>query len=423
MNKTTYKIEGNNFLINDKLTYSELEGSSKNVHGLLFNARFIQGIFEDVNPKNKDVYNRFNKVFDKDENTQELIDALPQWYNAGLRALTVGLQGGGPVYSFPDWSVIDTNAFSKDGKEIEKGHKERLIKLIDAADKIGMLVIVSVLYEGQAHLLNDDHSLACAIRTTCEFLSESGYENIIIEVVNEHNVGRFDKHPLIFSHESITHLIHMCKEWCDNKFAVGCSRTGGGWSKDIVEASDVVIVHGNGQHREDYLRLIESVKNICGDTKPVLCNEDSQRISQIQVSLDTHTSWGYYNDFTKQEPPVHWGILEGEDEYFAKRMTEAIYNTEPVENEYFLNGFEDGMDIDSKYFVRLASRYPERINLVKYYEDDKLIDIAYSEPFMYKSLTTWNQMPYIASENAKVFKVEVLLHNGEVKEFVHNFKK
>jgi len=417
---TYYKIEGNNFLINDKLTYSELPGSSEKAHGLLFNARFIQGVFEDITPENKFIYNRFNKEFDKDQNTQDLIDALPQWYNAGLRAITVGLQGGGPVYSFPDWSVINTNAFSKDGKEIEKGHKERLLKIIEAADKIGMLVIVSVLYEGQAHLLKDDHSLSCAIRSTCEFLEKSSFKNIIIEVVNEHDVGRFNKHPLIYTHESITHLIYMCKEWCNSKFAVGCSCIGGGWSKDIVEASDIVLIHGNGLDREGYSRMIKSVKEICGDSKPIVCNEDSQRISQLQVCIDTHTSWGYYNNFTKQEPPTDWSIMQGEDEFFSKRLSDIIYNTKANENEYFLHGFEKGLDINSKHFVRLASRYPEKINYVKFYEDEKLLDISYCEPFMYKSLTSWNQIPYEASKKSKKFTAEVTLHNGKILKFIES---
>lgn len=69
MGKTSYRIENGNFYINGKLTYSELPGSDKNVHGLLFNARFIQGIFDDRNPANHGKYDRFGKVFDPELNT------------------------------------------------------------------------------------------------------------------------------------------------------------------------------------------------------------------------------------------------------------------------------------------------------------------------------------------------------------------
>lgn len=47
MGKTSYTIQENDFLINGKKTYTELEKSNPKVHGLLFNARFIQGVFND----------------------------------------------------------------------------------------------------------------------------------------------------------------------------------------------------------------------------------------------------------------------------------------------------------------------------------------------------------------------------------------
>ena len=47
MSKTTITIENESFLINDKLTYSEINTSKPEAHGLLMNARFIQGIFDD----------------------------------------------------------------------------------------------------------------------------------------------------------------------------------------------------------------------------------------------------------------------------------------------------------------------------------------------------------------------------------------
>ena len=45
MGKTNISIENESFLINGKLTYSEINTSKPQAHGLLMNARFIQGIF------------------------------------------------------------------------------------------------------------------------------------------------------------------------------------------------------------------------------------------------------------------------------------------------------------------------------------------------------------------------------------------
>ena len=45
MGKTNISIENESFLINGKLIYSEINTSNPQAHGLLMNARFIQGIF------------------------------------------------------------------------------------------------------------------------------------------------------------------------------------------------------------------------------------------------------------------------------------------------------------------------------------------------------------------------------------------
>ena len=47
MGKVNISIENESFLINGALTYSEISSSKPEAHGLLMNARFIQGIFDD----------------------------------------------------------------------------------------------------------------------------------------------------------------------------------------------------------------------------------------------------------------------------------------------------------------------------------------------------------------------------------------
>lgn len=411
MSKTSYDIKGNNILINGNLTYSEIENSNEKIQGLLFNARFIQGIYEDITPENQATYNRFNKTFDKNINTQELIDSLPEWYDAGLRAITVGMQGGGPIYAFKDWHSINTNTFSSDGRIIEESHKERLLKIIDACDKIGMIVIVSCLYEGQSSRFDNEYGLVSAIRSTCEFLSDTEYTNIMIEVANENDIGQFQQHPMISKYDSVSCLVYLAREWSKNKFAIGCSCGHGAYSKAIGDASDIVLIHGNSKHRDDFYNLIQSVIE-SDPNKPIICNEDSQRITQLQVCEDTHISWGYYNNVTKQEPPIDWSITRGEDEFFAARLKALIHNEKLIENEFYLQGLEKGMDFDGKFYVRVASKIPEQINYVEYFEDNKLLNISYCDPFMFESLNGWRQCPYTPSVGAKDFKALVHLTDG-----------
>ncbi len=422
MGKTSYEIRDGEFYINGKLTYQEIPGSDPAVHGLLFNARFIQGIFDDKNENNKGKYDRFGTCFDAERNTDDLIRALPSWYEAGLRAITVGLQGGGPIYTYKDWSVIDTGSFSEDGRELRSDYKDRLLKVIRACDELGMLVIVSVLYQAQEHLFRDGVAMLEAVRTVSVFLRECGYENIILEVANEHDVGNFAKHPLFCSGEGIASVINQAREWSGGKFAVGSSGGGGVCKKEVIENSDVILVHGNTLRRQELYQFIRQIREVDAQ-KPIVCNEDSQMFGQLKVAYASHISWGYYNNFTKQEPPADWGITAGEDAFFARRLKSMILGKQEEENEFYLQGLEKDSDIDGGYYVRLASLYPEKIDYVEFYEDEVHLYTAFAEPFMMDSLTTWEQKPYRPSEQAERFRVKIFLHSGEVVERTANLRE
>lgn len=412
MAKTAYQIIGDDFFINGQKTYAEINGSDEKVHGLLFNARFIQGVFEDKNPANAGKYDRFGKVFDAAQHTNELVDALPEWYDSGLRAITVGLQGGGPIFTYDDWTVIDSGCFSKDGKTMDEGYQARLEQVLEACDKLGMLVIVSVLYQAQTHLLEDGVALVQSVRTACEYLKSLPYENIIIEVANEHDVGDFQNHPMIGTEEGMANLICLAKEWCGHRFAVGSSGGGGSFHPLIGKYSDVILVHGNDLRTQEYARFIGRVRAACPG-KPIVCNEDSPLYSQLSVSYATHTSWGYYNNLTKQEPPAFWGIQTGEDAFFAERLQQMIRGADMQENEYVLEGLDEKTAIEGRHYVKVAARYPEQIRFVEYYEDGMLLDTAFDQPFLMYALTTWEQKPYLAGKNAKEFMAKVTLATGE----------
>jgi hypothetical protein len=110
MAKTNLTIQGEHFYINGQKVYSEIPGSRPEAHGLLMNARFIQGIFDDKADCSR--YKRFGRQFDPERNTDDLIAALPEWYRYGLRAFTVGFQGGGPCFTINN-STIDNNPLAQ----------------------------------------------------------------------------------------------------------------------------------------------------------------------------------------------------------------------------------------------------------------------------------------------------------------------
>lgn len=414
MPKTSIDIQGTNFLINGKKAYSEIEGSKPEAHGLLMNARFIQGIFDDkAEPERFAMFG--HEVWDPEANTDRLIAALPEWYRYGLRAFTVGLQGGGPVLTVEDWSSIDNNPFGPDGKSFDQAYAGRLDRLLKAADEIGMIVIVSYLYASQGPRLKDGRAVRNAVASASRFLRDGGYSNVIIEVANEYNLPGFHIHPIVQTNEGTASLIDLAREESGG-LPVGSSTIPGHASREVAEASDVFLVHGNNLSRQTYYNQIKTIKD-WNLNKPILCNEDSPCYSRLKVAYQTQTSWGYYNNHTKQDVPPDWTVTRGEDTYFAHRMAEGIgIGVEPLarEEHYYFQGFEPHMIQGDKRWIRIAALYPENVDYVEYYRNGELMDIAYEEPFYPDYVTTWIQRPITMRPDDRVFTARIVQTDGEV---------
>ncbi|CQR55930.1 hypothetical protein [Paenibacillus riograndensis] len=412
MGKTVLSIAGTDFYINGKKVYEEIQDSRPEAHGLLMNARFIQGIFDDSEQPER--FNRFGRTFDPEQNTDDLIAALPEWYAHGLRAFTVGLQGGGPCFTLFN-EKLNNNPFDEDGTVFDPAYAARLDRLIRAADEIGMVVIVCFFYFFQAERLRNGRAVLEATRAASRFLKQGGYTNVIIEIANEHDLTK--KHSLLEFPEGIVTLMEMAKQESGGML-VGCSSTAPGISEQIAEESDIVFYHGNGRTRQQYYNDVRQLRSLAPD-KPILCNEDSQALGNLEVAFREHTSWGYYNNLTKQEPPTDWGITEGEDRFFAYRMAKTIGITLPeipFEEQYYLQGLEKEITVDGKRWIRLASVYPETIDYVEFYRNDELEHLGYDEPFFINFVFNWYQSPVLEQPGDKEWKAVIHLKSGEVLE-------
>ena len=95
--KTAVSVVGEAFHINGQPTYKGRTWKDKQVEGLLFNWRMVQGIFDDWNAETKKlwVYPDTGK-WDPERNTREFVAAMPDWRKHGLLAFTINLQGGSP---------------------------------------------------------------------------------------------------------------------------------------------------------------------------------------------------------------------------------------------------------------------------------------------------------------------------------------
>ncbi len=411
MGKTTIGIENESFLINGKLTYSEIEGSKPGAHGLLMNARFIQGVFDDKASPER--FARWGQgTWDAAAHTNNLTAALPEWYGYGLRAFTVGFQGGGPCFTVNNTSV-NNNPFGEDGTQLDPDYAERMDGLIRGADEIGMAVIVSYFYGSQARRLTDGKAVRNAVIGASRFLKDGGYTNVLIEVANEMNIGSFNEHAIIQQPEGMSALIDLARHESGG-MAVGCSGGGGYRNREVAEASDYILIHGNGCSRQRYANMVGEVKS-WNQGKPIVCNEDSQAIGQLEVAFSTRTSWGYYNNMTKQEPPADWSVTKGEDTFFAHRMAEGIgieVDTIAEEDQYYLQGLESGWSYGGERWVRLASLYPETVDHVDYFVNDALTYTSYDEPFSVNFQTNWRQKG-VKSNVGDRWKAIVYLANGE----------
>lgn len=395
MGKTKLTVIEDKFYINGRLTYEEIDTYNNRCRGLLMNARFIQGVFDDkIDPTR---FNRFGKQFDPEENTKELVDALQKWYDKGLRAITVGMQGGGPCFTI-DSNTIDNNPFYNEGKTIDERYLQRMESIIKAADEIGMIVIVSYFYMAQGRFFADNNQVRNAVIEMSKWIKKIGYQNIIIEVENEFDYQGFKRPDILMTPEGIIELMELARQYSGG-ILCGCSETGGHFTESVAQASDIILIHGNSQSPQQYYNLMMRAKAI-KPKRPIVCNEDSQAISRLDMSVREGISWGYYNNITKQEPPTDWGITKGEDEYFARRMAMAcgLEDKNANEQEVYLQGLEEHEIYEGKAWIRLASLYPEKIEYVRFFRNDKPIFIAYDEPFLVHFECTWLQR---AEENIK----------------------
>ena len=413
--KTHISVSGDKFLINGKPAYGEIENANPASLGLLWNQRVVQGVFDDKRDRSR--FNQFEMgVFDPEKNTRNLINALPAWHAYGLRAITVCFQGGWPVGAV-NVEDIDNNPFGCDGLALDEHYARRMDSVIRAADELSMVVIVSFLYWAQARALADGRAVANAVRTGARFVRDGGYANVIIDVANEYNISPFSGHPLVYAPEGMAQLIKIARE-ASGGAPVGCSGGGGMADREVVEESDVAIVHGNGLSRGEYYDFIRKVKGWAGG-KPILCNEDSPCCTRVDVALETRTSWGYYNNYTKQIPPADYWVTQGEDLFFARRIARAVgipVAALPESEQFYLQGLEEFTAFNGMRAVRLACEYPEKVDYVDFYLDGKKLYRSYDEPFFCERQSTWLAAPHAVPRVEREWRAVITLSDGSAVE-------
>jgi len=188
---TEVSIRGQQFLLNGKPAYAGRSYKGMKIEGLLMNVRAVQAIFDDLNSetRSKWAYPDTGK-WDPERNTREFVAALPEWRRHGVLALTVNLQGGSPE-GYSKSQPWENSAIDPDGA-LRPAYMDRLARVLDRADQLGMVAIVGYFYFGQDQRVKDEAAVRRAVTNATNWLLDSGHRNILVEIDNECNVSAYD---------------------------------------------------------------------------------------------------------------------------------------------------------------------------------------------------------------------------------------
>jgi hypothetical protein len=257
--------------------------------------------------------------WDPERNVRELLDALPEWRKRGVLAFTVNLQGGSPE-GYSKSQPWENTAIDSEGN-LRPAYMDRLARVLERADRLGMAVITGYFYFGQDQRVKDEAAVRRAVTNATNWLLDTGHRNILVEINNECNVSY---HHAILKPDRVNEMIELAKgiTRSGRRLLVGTSYGGGAPAQaNVVRSSDFLLLHGNGPDDPARIRkMIQTSRNAATwRPMPVLINEDDHfrfedADSHLMTALSEYTSWGYFDpgksDYTEgyQCPPVNWGI-------------------------------------------------------------------------------------------------------------------
>jgi len=280
--QTQVAIIGGRWHLNGKVTYPRSKAE-----GLLMNVRMVNAVFEDT--KRND--------FDPDANTAEFVAVLPDYVDHGVRAFTIGLQGG-----FPGYEGAVNSAFAPDGS-LRPAYLDRAARVIEACDQHGAVVILGCYYQRQDQILRDESAIRAGVVNVARWVRGRGYSNVLLEIANEFPHRGFD-HAVLRSAEGEAGLIEMAKRTAP-ALLVSTSGIGDGKLADpVAGASDFLLIHFNGVPVDEIPGRIAALKKY---GKAIVCNEDdkpSQASAEAaRLSVAAGASWGLMLDKVNQRYP------------------------------------------------------------------------------------------------------------------------
>lgn len=280
--RTQVAIVGGRWHLNRQVTYP---GSQ--AEGLLMNVRMVNAVFEDAKRKN----------FDPEANTNEFLTALPDYVAHGVRAFTIGLQGG-----FPGYEGAVNSAFAPDGS-LRPGYLDRVARVIEACDRRGAVVILGGYYQRQDQILRDEAAVRAGVVNVVRWVRDRGYTNVLLEIANEYPHRGFD-HEVLRSAVGEASLIELARRTAPGLLVSTSGIGDGKLGEPVARASDFLLIHFNGVPVEKIPGRIADLRKY---GKPIVCNEDdksSQASAEAaKASVAAGASWGLMLEKVNQHDP------------------------------------------------------------------------------------------------------------------------
>ncbi len=288
--KTRVSIEGTKWKINGRITYP-----GARAEGLLMNVRMVNSTFED----------RRRPEFDPDANTAALLARLPDYVAHGVRALTLNLQGGMPGYE----GAVNSG-LSADGS-LRPSYLERIGRVIEACDRLGVVVILGCFYQRQDQVLEDEAAVRAGVVHAVRWIQEERFTNVVLEIANEFPHGGFN-HKILRTSAGEAGLIRLAKRTVPGLLVSTSGIGDGKLAQDVVRASDFLLIHFNGVPLKEIPGRIRALKKY---GKPIVCNEDDKTgeaaARAAELSVAGGASWGLMlKDVNQYQPFVFRGAAD-----------------------------------------------------------------------------------------------------------------
>jgi len=310
------------------------------VEGSLMTVRVANGIFDDkVNPSffddfplvcglNSWEFNNATYVFwNASENTQRLVQAIPEYKSYGINAITVNMQGGCScsrgISGTGQW--VDNNPYLKYPNGtlyVDPAYLNRIDSVIQTAKDNEVIVVLGVIYFGQAPRIPSSADKLEATRLIVNHVMEKNFSNVMIETGNEVSGGVY------------LDMVKLVKNMtANNSFFIPAGYSNGfnqNHSDDYLSVADVVFVHPTYLTWDD-ANITEFVNDYKNKTayrgQPIIMTEDDKdsTVKYLLQSADAGLGWGYYNDKEKQSVPANFSVYSDNDKLFfgtVKNLTD-----------------------------------------------------------------------------------------------------